>query len=624
MTSALESMDPITFTVLRNGLRAMCSQGSALVERVAWGPVITQGRDYSVGVLTADGHLVSHGTVDITPHMGTFEFSVRAIREDFDDDFSPGDVFIVNDPYRAGTHNQDVRILRPVFVDGELFAWAVACAHWSDMGGPIPGTFNPGATEAWAEGIVIPPMRLYQNDEQVRSTFQMIKMNVRVPHERMGDAAAQYQATRLLERRLREYIDRYGKDTVTQGFEAIMDYAEQLFRAELAELPDGEYTYSDFCDHDIGRPDHPRVKFTCKLTIADDTVTVDWTDSDDAPVGPAGLTLPALSSATYDGTLHCFPHLVPLNHGIIRTLDIRTRPGSATHVLHPTPVAGYCASGYEKCDTAMMGSWGQVFAAAGRPEMVFGGTVNLQNCCIGGMHPRTGQRYVSYTWSEGGQGARSYADGPSFAMFLYGAGAQNQPIEVHERWYPFLYERFEVEPDSAGEGRYRGGYGSHRRWRLTGDAVNSIHGDRGEVTPPGVAGGTNGGPNRLVLNIGTEDENDLGMFATNVPLRSGDVIDFVSNGGGGFGEPLDREPAAVREEVIDGYLSIGKAREVYGVVVEAVDPDVHDYRIDEAATDELRASLRGRTLPEGYGPGEVHPDGKKAAALLGMGGGKPR
>jgi N-methylhydantoinase B len=621
MSTALETIDPITFTVLRNGFRAMCSQGSALVERVAWGPVITQGRDYSVGILTGDGRLVGHGTVDITPHMGTFEFSVRAVMDDFGDELRPGDVFIVNDPYRGGTHNQDVRLVRPIWVDGELYAWAAACAHWSDMGGPIPGTFNPAATEAWAEGIVIPPTRIYDEDRPVKSTFEFIRMNVRVPHERMGDAAAQYQATKLIERRLREYVDRYGKETVEQGFEAVMDYSERLFRAELAELPDGEYAFTDFCDHDIGRDDHPRVKFHCRLTVAGDRAIVDWTESDDAPIGPSGLTLPALSSATYDGTLHCFPHLVPLNHGIIRALEIQTRPGSATHVLHPTPVAGYCASGYEKCDTAMMGAWGQVFAAAARPEMVFGGTVNLQNCCIGGIHPKTGQRYISYTWSEGGQGARSYGDGPSFAMFLYGAGAQNQPIEVHERWYPFLYERFEAAVDSSGDGRWRGGYGSYRRWRMLGDAVDSIHGDREEVTPPGVAGGTNGGPNKLILNRGTPEERNLGMFATNVQLREGDTLDFISNGGGGYGNPLDREPGSVLEEVIDGFMTREKAREVYGVVIEVVDADVHDFRIDDQATRELRESLAGRELPVGYGPGEVHPDGRRTGELLLQAGG---
>lgn len=616
-----EPMDPITFTVLRNGLRAMCSQGSALIERVAWGPVITQGRDYSVGVLTGDGRLVAHGIVDITPHMGTFEFSVKAVLEDFGDTISAGDVFIVNDPYRAGTHNQDVRLVRPIFLDGEIYAFAVACAHWSDMGGPIAGTFNPSATEVWAEGIIIPPTLLYHEDKPVKSTFEMIRMNVRVSHERMGDAAAQYQACKLVERRLLEYVERYGKETVSHSFEALMDYSERLFKAEVAELPGGTYVFTDFCDHDIGRAGHPRVKFICRLTIDGDKVVVDWTQSDDAPLGPAGLTLPALCSATYDGTLHCFPHLAPLNHGIIRSLDIHTRPGSAAHVLFPTPMAGYCASGYEKCDTSMMGAWGQAYAAAGRSEMIFGGTVNLQNCCIGGMHPSTGQRYVSYTWSEGGQGARSYGDGPSFAMFLYGAGAQNQPIEVHERWYPFLYEKFEVRPDSSGDGRFRGGYGSHRRWRVTGPATLSIHGDRSEVTPPGVCGGTNGGPNQLILNMGTAEEKSLGMFATNVLLKAGDVIDFVSNGGGGYGEPLERELEPILQEVIDGFMTMDKARAVYGVVVQAVNPDVHDYRIDQEATKLVRNSMRGRLLVDGYGPGEVHPDGKRTGELLQAAGG---
>jgi N-methylhydantoinase B len=263
-----------------------------------------------------------------------------------------------------------------------------------------------------------------------------------------------------------------------------------------------------------------------------------------------------------------------------------------------------------------MGAWGQALAANGRADMLFGGTVNLQNCCIGGMHPSSGQRYVSYTWSEGGQGARSYGDGPSFAMFLYGAGAQNQPIEVHERWYPFLYERFEVEPCSAGAGRTRGGYGSHRRWRMLGDAVNSIHGDREEVTPPGVAGGTNGGPNKLILNKGIDSERNLGMFATNIELKEGVSIDFISNGGGGYGNPLERDPEKVLEEVIDGFLTPECARAQYGVVVEAVDPDVHDYRIAADATEALRAEMAKTPLPEGYGPGEVHPDGKRAGELL--------
>ena len=273
----------------RNGFRAMCSQGSALVERVAWGPVITQGRDYSVGLLTGDGRLVGHGTVDITPHMGTFEFSVNACREDFGDEMEPGDVFIVNDPYRGGTHNQDVRLVRPVFLDGQIFAYAAACGHWSDMGGPIPGRSIRRRPRRRAEGIVIPPTRLYQRDKPVNSTFEFIRdecaRTARADGRRRravpGDEAARAAGCS---------IRRSGtaRTRCAQAFEAVMDYSERLFRQEIAELPDGEYVFNDFCDHDIGRDGHPRVKFTCRLTVEADRATIDWTDSDDAPIGPAG------------------------------------------------------------------------------------------------------------------------------------------------------------------------------------------------------------------------------------------------------------------------------------------------------------------------------------------------
>ena len=189
------SMDPITFEVIRNGFRAMCTQASRLVERVAYGPVITQGHDYSVGLLTADGRLVAHGIRDITPHMGTYEASLQCVREDIEE-IRPGDVYIMNDPYRGGTHTLDVRLIRPVFVGEELFAFTVSCCHWSDMGGPIPATFNPQATESYAEGLFIPVMRVYEKDKPVKSALQLIKLNVRVPYERFGDMAAQYRAVR--------------------------------------------------------------------------------------------------------------------------------------------------------------------------------------------------------------------------------------------------------------------------------------------------------------------------------------------------------------------------------------------------------------------------------------------
>ncbi len=605
-------MDPITFEVLRSGFRSMCTQGSAMVERVAYGPVVTEGHDYSVSLLTANGHLVAHGTRDQSPHLGTFESTIKVALEDVDE-FRPGDIYMFNDPYRGGTHAQDVRLIRPIFIKGKLFAFAVALCHWTDVGGPVPGSFNPKATECFAEGLMLPIMKLYDQDRLVKSSLELIKLNVRLPHDRMGDLMAQYQACKQMEKRLFEYVEKYGQDVVLKAFEESMNYSERIFRKEVSQLPDGVYEFSDYVDADEGQPGHPPVKIHCKLIIKDDTVTVDWTESDPSPVGPSGVTLPACLSATYDGTLHTFPHLVPLNHGIIRAMKVITKPGTVTHVVRPTPVAGYCAGAYEKVDAAMMGAWCQVWAKVD-PTRVHAGTVNLQNCVTGGIHPKTGNTYVSYLWLEGGQGARSYKDGPSYAMMTYAGGASNQPVEIHERWYPLLYTKVEAVKDSAGDGKYRGGFGIYRNYRMTGGGRLSIHGDREKFTPYGLAGGHNGGPNILILNEKNQGGQNLGMFATNVTLQDGDELTFYSNGGGGYGNPLERDPNLVLEDLIDELISMEKARDVYGVAIRVIDPEALQYEVDWSETERLRLKLANRQDEEGYGPGQVHPYGKRVGA----------
>lgn len=602
-------MDPITFEVLRNSFRSICNQGSAMLERVAYAPAITEGRDYSVSIVTADGRFVSHGDRDHTPHFGTFEATTRAVLEDVDV-FHPGDAYLFSDPYRGGTHNQDIRLVRPVFYDGELFAFMLGLCHWTDVGGPVPGTFNPRATECYAEGIRLPTMPLYQRGKPVKSTFELLKLNVRVPDDRMGDLAAQNQATLLMEQRLLELIEKYGAKTIKLAFEEVMNYSERLFRREVETLPDGTYEFQDFLDLDEGRSVKQPIKVHCRLTIAGSDVTIDWSESDPAPIGPQGVTYPAAVSATLDGTLHCFPHLNPLNHGIIRAIKIVTRPGTVTHILAPTPTAGYCGGAYEKMDSSTMGAWAQALAAVD-PTRISCGTVNLENCVIGGVHPKRKTRFVSYFWMEGGQGARPYKDGPTFQMMLFAGGACNQSLEVAERWYPFHFTRFEAIPDSCGDGKYRGGFGVNKSYRLWGDGVLTVHGDREIVTPFGLSGGTNGGPNQLILNAGTPDERVLGLRATEVPVKPGDVVVFNSNGGGGFGNPADRDPRLVCDDVANGFISLGKARDVYGVAIRVIDPDTVQYEVDEQETATLRVALRRRPRKEGFGPGEVHPFGAR-------------
>lgn len=604
-----ELLDPITFEVLRNGFRAMCTEASALIERVSFSPTITEGHDHSVSILTPDGRLVSHGHRDQGPHLGTFEACVQTLLSEWDE-FHPGDVFVYNDPYTGGTHQNDVSLMRPIFVDDELFAFGIALSHWPDLGGPMPGTFNPIATEIYAEGLRMPCLKVFENDEPIPQILNLIQANVRVPYETFGNLHGQFEGGRLFEKRILEYVQKFGKDVVNTAFGQVVEHSETLLREWIKKLPDGVYEFDDYGDKDEMHPDKPRIKVHLRLTIDGDHAELDFTESDDAPVGSWGFTRPALLSAVYDGTMHCFPELTPLTNGITRWLDVKTRAGSCVDVQEPTPITGYCSGAYEKVDYVTMACWGQTLAGIDASR-IYGGSTNLANVVTGGTHPKTNAPFVSYLWLEGGQGATPFRDGPSFLEMVYIAGASNQPIEVLERWYPMTYTSCEAVMDSCGHGRFRGGFAMSRDFEVWGKTTITVHGDREEVGPPGVAGGMNGGPNLLIKNRGRTDEENLGMFAAGVVLQPGDHLTFHSNGGGGVGNPLDRNLEMVRADVVDGYLSVDAARDVYGVILKVVDEDTLGYEIDEDATRTRREALRRAPFTRGLGPWEVHPLGEK-------------
>lgn len=603
------SIDPITFEVLKNAFRAICTEGSALLERVSYSPTISEGHDYSVALLTPDARLIAHGYKDQAPHLGTFEETLKAALSQVDR-WSPGDVYLYNDPYTGGTHTNDVKLIRPVFYRDELIAYAIALCHWADAGGPMPGSFNPRAMDFHEEGMRLPAIPLYLSDREVGSTFLLIKMNMRCYVDRLGDIYSQHETAKLMERRLVEYAEKFGLETVRAAFEEVMDHSERMFRRAIAALPDGVYEFSDYGDMDCMHPEKPRIRVHCRLTIEGEDVTLDWTGSDPAPQSSWGFARPALLSAVYDGTMHSFPELAPLNHGIIRHLQIISKPGTCVDVQEPTPVSGYCSGAYEKVDHVTMGCWAQALVGV-NPRNVFAGSLNLENLCTGGVHPKTGVDFVSYLWLEGGAGACTFRDGTSLINSIYVSGASNQPIESWERWYPMVLTSCDIIQDSCGDGRYRGGFGIKRNFRVTGDTIITIHGDREFVTPYGISGGTNGGPNRLMKNEGTPEEENLGMFAVGVRCKPGDHITFESNGGGGCGNPLLRPPEEVLEDVIDEYISLKKAREVYGVAIREIDKEVLHYEIDWEETERLRRELARRPLPRGEGPWEVNPEGEK-------------
>jgi N-methylhydantoinase B len=560
-------LDPITFEVLRNALANMCDEGSELIARLAYAPTISEGHDHSCALLTADGRLVAHGNRDQAPHLGSFEPSVRKLLE-WTTDLAPGDVYVFNDPYSGGIHVNDVKLIRPLFNKGKIVAFNCSTGHWPDVGGALPGSFNPRAVDCYSEGLRMPPMRLFKNEQLDRTIMTLIEYNMRTGKERIADIFAQHRSGKLIEARLIELIERYGQETIDTLFEDIFDYTQQMFRKQVAELPNGDYEFEDYSDKDIMHPDGARIRVHCRMTIESGNVTFDFRGSDPAPRGPFGSPHGSLVTAVYDGTLHCFPDLAPLNNGLARSIRVLSTPGSCVHIEEPTPASGYACGTYEKVAAVTMACWAQAFSTV-NPRRMYAAGINLANLCICGVHPKTGKHFVNYLWNEGGQGARSYKDGNSFQMMIFIGGATNQPLEILERWYPLLFTHCTAVQDSCGDGEFRGGLGIDHSFKATGEMTLTMHGDRAVVTPFGLAGGTNGGPNvpRLRRASDPSVEEDLGMYAMGITLQPGDHIIYQSNGGGGFGNPLERDPARVLADVEGGWISLAKAEKTYGVVV---------------------------------------------------------
>ena len=602
-------IDLITFEVLRNAFVAACYEASTTIEKIAYHPVIGMGRDRSNAILTADGRLVAHGHTDAAAHYASFEPSVQELFKDIaKENMEDGDAYLFSDPYRCGSHVNDTRLIKPIFWKDEIVAFACTVIHWADMGGPMPGTFNPEATSCYAEGIRIPPIKLFKNNELVEEWFNFIALNIRGAIERRADLTAQFQASRLIERRVQELVERYGKETVELGFEGQFDYTERLMMAELEALPDGEWEFEDFGDQDVMKEGKPPIRVHCKLKKKGTKLSFDWSDSDPQPTASWGCSRPTLIGGNYLGFMICFPGLFPLNHGIIRNLEIISKPGTCVDVSELAPTTGYCSGAFDKIEAVTIGCMSGPLASV-QPWRVYPAAVSLTNLCMGGFNPRTNKPFVQYTYAVGGENARVFKDGKSL-IFMRFCNARTIPQELEERWFPVVYTKYEARTDSCGHGMRRGGFALVRELEVLTDVVMTIHGDREKFTPWGIGGGLNGGGCSLIINRGTDKEFNAGMYATGVHLKAGDRIYYTSSGGGGFGSPLDRDPELVLEDVMDEWLTIDTAKEYYGVVIEEIDAEACEYRINQEETEKARQALKSKGFEEGFAAYQIHPFGK--------------
>ena len=583
-------LDPVTFEVLRSSFTNLVDRMAEQIQRTCYSFVI-YNRDFSNCLNDADGNTVMQGSQDIAVHVGTLHYTCQETLEYFEGNINPGDVYIVNDPYLGATHINDVRIMRPVFYEDELIAVTQSNGHWADVGGPVPGSFNIQAQGHFAEGMRIPPVKIWDRGEFQEDVANLLVSNMRLSENRLGDLRAQAQATQIAEDRVLELVDKYGLETVKTAFDESKNYVERIMRERISDLPDGTWHTRDYIDADPNK-EEGFVTIDVEMTIDGDRVHYDLSGSDDYIGNFLNSTYGTAFSAVVAGTKMFFPD-VPLNSGMYRVVDAELPEGTVVNAPEPVAVTGSVAGAYEKVMNAIFELWSEVL-----PERAMACAFNLEYLLAGGTDQRPnreGEEFMWYDWMAGGWGGRQGKDGSNATAPVFGAGLAVQSLEGQERDTPLLTSEHSIVTDSGGPGEFRGGCGVRKGGRLLEceNSVMSYCSDRARSITWGINGGLPGIPHGVTLSRADEEEpEEMGTVFSNVPIEEGDQFIRPSSGGGGFGDPLDRDPEAVLEDVLDEYVSLERAKKDYGVVIEAVDPELCEYRIDQEATAEQRASIR--------------------------------
>jgi N-methylhydantoinase B len=587
------SLDPVTFEVLKNAFVTTVDQMAEQILRTCHSFVIF-ARDFSSSLCDAEGNTIMQGSQDIAVHVGTLHYTCKAVIEAFAGDIHPGDVFAINDPYLGGTHFNDVRIIRPIFVDGEVIAYAQSNGHWADVGGTVPGSFDINAKEHFGEGLRIPPVRIWDGGKYLGDIVRMFASNTRAPDMIIGDLEAQAEATRVCEREILRLVEKYGKPTIMTAFREVQDYVEILTRRRVAEMPDGVWETEDYLDFDpsVGEG---LIPIKVKMTIEGDQLKYDLSGSHPAVGTFLNAGFGSAFSGVIAGTKTFFPD-VPLNSGFYRAVQVDLGPvGSVVNAPWPIAVTGFCAGPYEKIMNSIFELWSALM-----PERALACSFNLEYLLVGGRDARTeGKPYFMwYDWMVGGWGGRNGRDGSNCTAPIFGVGLAVQPLEGQERLSPVVSTQHAIRTDSGGPGKYRGGCGVEKGATLTSAerTVMSYCCDRARSIAWGIEGGLPSLPHGVWLNPGGDEQRFLGAAFSNVSIGPGDVFTRPSAGGGGYGDPLEREPESVCEDVAEGYVSIERALKDYGVVVRELDADMAEYEIDLEATEAARAQMAGERV----------------------------
>ena len=549
------SLDPVTLAILKGRLEQIADEMDATLFRSAFNPIIAEAHDASHGIYDAiTGETLVQGKSGLPIFVGVMAFAVKAVIEKVarDGNLSDGDVFIFNDPYEGGTHLSDFRLVKPIYRNGTVFCYLASVGHWHDVGGNVPGNYNPEATESFQEGMLIPPVKLFSAGVLNTDIVDILSSNSRLPNSLYGDLNGQINALDLGHQRLNDLLDQYGETDIQTALGLLKSRANRMMRDHLQALPNGTISVEDFLDndgvHDVA------LKLAVDLSIDGERLTVDFSRSSQACAGPVNISRSTTIAATYVALKHIFTD-VPANAGVLQPVEFIIPEDSFLSVKAPKPVGGYTETILRLIDV--------LFCAFEHiaPERVNGCAYGTINALSMAGHRSNGARWVMFSFFGGGHGGHPEGDGLNHGNAPIST-ATIPPLEILEAAYPVAFTQWALRPDSGGVGKHRGGLGAIYEIELLEESATVfLFGERGKFPPPGVVGGGAGAMNKFAYQSADEETAfpdktpPLASKITGVKMRKGQRVRLETPGGGGYGNAQERPEELIRNDLAQGYVS---------------------------------------------------------------------
>jgi len=549
-------VDPVTVEVIRGGLVYAAEEMGIVLRKTAYSHNIKERMDHSCAIFDSKGRLIAQAE-HIPVHLGSMSIALKNCLKEIDFRLEEGDMVVFNDPYISGTHLPDITMVAPVYEGEELLGYVVNKAHHSDVGGKTPGSLPGDASEIYQEGLIIPPVRIVRRGDIVKDVLKLILSNVRTQKIRMGDLRAQIAANLLGIRRFREITQKFGISVVNEAINDILDYSERRIRKKISEIKEGTYEAEDYLEST--GTEEKLVKLKVKVQIKGDEISFDYTGTDPQVNGPVNAVLGVTLAGIYYVLMCITDPTIPMNEGCFRPVSVKVPKGCILNPIRPAPVGGgNVETSQRNVDVlfkALSKAIPQKVCAAGQ------GTMN--NVCVGGIDA-SGKQWVFYETIGGGYGGRYGLDGVD-GVQVHMTNTMNTPIEAIEAAYPILFLRYELRKDSCGAGKWRGGCGIIRSWKLLGERASlSLMAERQKIAPWGLFGGRQGATGKALIIRSDGRKLELSSKCT-VTMEKGDIFVILTPGGGGYGDPKERDYKAILRDLENELLSKEKIAEDYGL-----------------------------------------------------------